>query len=834
MYNYAISVPDQFVSDSKKKNEKWKEDCINAYESLILHESKTLRTSYYNKVTNYNLKRGILNMNDVEKVIDPYGLGMGTFPAKMEHKGIGNSKIDLLVGEHSRRKFDWRVVRSSYDQSGLKEVEMQKTAKVSEFFLNALFDEEMDEATLEKELKKLSRFINSPFFDLAESGSNKVLEYYYNKCKLQYIFNDTFEDALISGEQIAFIEDISGELVVRRGDPTRVFMLMDAYSTTEDGLEALVEVSYATVSSVIEKFHKHLTKAQVKKLKEGSGNMGGSEYPYVTYPRYGDIGELAIPSDSVTAQMQQLLPFDQDGIGGNLFSATYDGRGNIRVLYCIWRSKRLIKYIKYYDEMGVEQLRPAHQSYEPDIELGETVDSEEWINEWWRGYKIGDMVVGCEPVPYLSNNIDNIARQTPPVVIQFYNSGSSRSQSLMDIVKPFDYLYNVFDFKRQILVNLMLPDILTFPVTMKPETMTLHEYINYIVSTGFMPQDPTANVMTPRGLQSAGQFNTVTGNRLSSTQQGPLQTLTVVMDSVIRTMDIVSGITQQRQGAIDSRELVGNVERSVSQSALSTERWFSRNDWFKERVMQRILDISLNRFREKPEQLAYIVNDFTKAVLTESEIEAIQTADLDLHVNSSTDNAIVMQSIEKLFEMGVNNGTTSIGDIIEVYKNRSISEAASLIRAKEEEMREQQAQAQEQEQQIQLQIQEMASQEAEANRQLKIYEIDQNNQTKIRVAAINAYRFTNDLDQDNSGIPDPIEMERAYNEQYIADAEISLKERELQSKEQIEQQKLADADKERQHREKLEKMKAENKIAVEKLKLKNPVVGEKKPANVKK
>jgi hypothetical protein len=41
---------------------------------------------------------------------------------------------------------------------------------------------------------------------------------------------------------------------------------------------------------------------------------------------------------------------------------------------------------------------------------------------------------------------------------------------------------------------------------------------------------------------------------------------------------------------------------------------------------------------------------------------------------------------------------------------------------------------------------------------LQRYQIDQDNQTKIAVAQINAYRGTEELDQDQNGIPDPIEI----------------------------------------------------------------------------
>jgi hypothetical protein len=46
----------------------------------------------------------------------------------------------------------------------------------------------------------------------------------------------------------------------------------------------------------------------------------------------------------------------------------------------------------------------------------------------------------------------------------------------------------------------------------------------------------------------------------------------------------------------------------------------------------------------------------------------------------------------------------------------------------------------------------------EAEMDLKKYEIDANNATKITVAQLNAYRGSENMDQNGNGIPDPMEI----------------------------------------------------------------------------
>src|SRR5687768_14410964 len=163
-----FSPPDQFVSDSVKKTKDWQKQCANFFETLILWENRQIKTSYYNKVTNYNLKRGILNMADVKAICDPHDLGFESFPAKMEHKGIGNAKIDLLVGEHIKRKFDFRCIRSSSDQMGMKQVEEEKKARIAQELTEIIQSTSIDENQLNKRLSELNEFVNSPVFDVVE------------------------------------------------------------------------------------------------------------------------------------------------------------------------------------------------------------------------------------------------------------------------------------------------------------------------------------------------------------------------------------------------------------------------------------------------------------------------------------------------------------------------------------------------------------------------------------------------------------------------------------------------------------------------------------------
>jgi hypothetical protein len=534
-------------------------------------------------------------------------------------------------------------------------------------------------------------------------------------------------------------------------------------------------------------FYDHLSEEDLAKLNSFRNIQAGlSPYGNIQYPLYGHIGELAIPENSLTARGLYTI----NDIERSFFATNFDASGNIRLMSVIWRSKRKVKKLRYLDDMGIERFEIVHEHYTPDESKGETIDKELWINEWWRGYKIGNDIYPydkIEPIPFLATSLENVSKQSPPVIIQLYNTNSSKVQGLMDIIKPFDYLYDIFSYRRELLVNKLKGDILVFPTTMIPDNMTMSEFMNYVETTGDMPLDPAAPIIDgPKAGLAAGQVNnTVTPSVIGSTQGGPIAVLTEIMRDIINTMDIVSGITQQRQGAISQNELVGNVERSVQQSSHTTERWFAINDFFKKRVLKRVLDVQVSILRKNPKKLQYILDDLSAQVITDEELQALELSEFDLHISNSSTDAELLAKAEGLFQAALQAGTAKFSDLMDIYQNRSISSAIRQLRQREEEQAQQQAEVQKIQQQIaqqQMQMQaemekqrlqiEAAKIELEQKKlELDKYKIDVDAQTRITVATISTYRNTESKDIDQDMIPDPIEIQH-----------LALKERELQAK----------------------------------------------------
>ena len=140
---YSNIFPSQKKSTSEK-GKAWRKECINGAENLVYYSDDTLRKSRKNKQINYNLYSDILDPNDVTKIIDPLGLESSFTPAKMQNYPIINPKIDLLVGEEIKRKFDWRVRVINDDAISSKEKQLAGDLSkiIGEFISKGDYDEE--------------------------------------------------------------------------------------------------------------------------------------------------------------------------------------------------------------------------------------------------------------------------------------------------------------------------------------------------------------------------------------------------------------------------------------------------------------------------------------------------------------------------------------------------------------------------------------------------------------------------------------------------------------------------------------------------------------------
>jgi hypothetical protein len=312
---------------------------------------------------------------------------------------------------------------------------------------------------------------------------------------------------------------------------------------------------------------------------------------------------------------------------------------------------------------------------------------------------------------------------------------------------------------------------------------------------------------------------------LANTIQQYINTL----DYIKQQIAFISGVTPQRLGSIENRELVGNVERSVQQSALITEYLFDSHDEVKRRAFTALIECAKIAYRDG-KKVQYVLDDMGVELLELDEME-LENSEFNVFVSNAAADHQFMAELKDLSRIALQAEKADLSTIMDTMVNNSPRDIIRTLQRGEQEaykrLEQQQQQAMQVEQmktQAQQQAVQAEMEQRQLDRDLKQYEIDTNNETKIMVAEINALTSKEGpSDMDMDGIPDPVEMakislqerdmaskaflehNKTIKEQEKHKREAELKERDLVMRKEIEDKKIKAIDVQNKSQEKMQK-----------------------------
>ena len=313
---------------------------------------------------------------------------------------------------------------------------------------------------------------------------------------------------------------------------------------------------------------------------------------------------------------------------------------------------------------------------------------------------------------------------------------------------------------------------------------------------------------------------------IDASMSNTINTYIGLLDKIEQMVSELSGVSPQRQGAISSNELVGNVERSVVQSAHITEPWFWLHNQIKKHVLSMLLDTAKYAWKDSKTYLNYVLDEGTRTFLQLD--ENFPYEDYDIFVTDSTKESQAIEQLKSLVQPAMQNGA-SLLDAAEILTTDNLSKIKDKLQEieririeQQQAMQEQEAQQQQQLIQMQNQVKEEELMLKEAELDLQKYKIDQDNATKITVAQLNAYRNAENMDQDMNGIPDVQEIAQTALQQQKIASDAAAKQMDLNNKARAEENKKEIEKRKIEAQKESEKIKAtieREKLALEKRKL---------------
>ena len=814
-YAYLNIFPDQFKTDKEKQDESWIKNTMDYFANKAYAEYVKNRDTF---VKNYDLIKGILRMEDfyqepqVKSFTDMMTADL-QLPAYVKMYSIITTPVNELVGEITKRPDTFRV--KAFDDESKSEELQFKTEILQQYVIGqakqnilekvAMAGQEITEEELQQITMEQVKDVLDSYTSVAEKWANHVLTCQKAEFNLKEKSEDAFRDMLISGREFYHIYEDNSKLGfnIEVANPKNTWFL-----TTPDrkwisdptgraqGAYAAGTVQVMELSEIIESIP-DLTKEEIDHLRSSlqdyglinvrESNLGNpNAIPGIDSVTYDTFDPLVLQTRMIIeSEMKENNDGLKDflGLTSNVSSFGY----KYVVVRSYWISKKKIGKLIYLDELGNEQSVLVDENYKSGTIPTQQSLEWGWINQWYQGTKIGPDIYHVKPF-----NLLNYC----PIIGTTFEVNNTEAKSLVDLMKPFQVLYNVcmnqlYKLLEKEVGKVYLTSIRHIPVPKDGDAQdALDIWEMEARNRGVVFIDDS-----PENLKSPSSFNQFRDIDLTRTQE--IQSRYTLAQQLKNECWELVGMSRQRMGAITSSESATGVNTAVQQSYAQTEPLFVAHEYVMGQLYQAIIDAALYVEAKKPQStLSYITNEGESAFVQVNGTD-LKFRDLKVFLTNRPEDKQMFDELRALSQAVIQNGG-SLYDVIELYSTKSMRAMKKVFK----ELRDRQLQVQDQQmQQQQMQIEQQREiaaaqmQQAQLQKEQEIANENYQNEleriNKKEIALIAAESKSGPLtDVDRSGTPDVLEIEKLGAEQSRTMKDYELKMADIQSKNNQNLQKL--------------------------------------------
>ena len=816
-YAYLNIFPDQFKTDKQKQDDSWVKNTMDYFSNKAYAEYIKNRDTF---VKNYDLMKGILRREDfaidepeVKSFTDMLEKDL-ELPAYVKHYSIITTPINELVGEISKRPDGYRV-KAFDDDSKAQELQF-KTDTLKAYVINqvkqqvmvkaAMSGEEVSMEDIEKiTMEQVQEELDS-YTSVAEKWANHTLTCNKADFHLKEQSEDAFRDLLISAREFYHIYEDNSKtgFNVEVANPKNTWFLttpdkkyISDPSGRNQGAYAAGTVEVMEISEIIEAFP-DLTKDEIDHLRSSlqdyglinvrESNLGNPDVTpgqdSVTYDTYDPL--VLQTRMIIESEMKENDDGLRDflGLTSNVSSFGY----KYVVVRSYWISKKKIGKLIFEDEMGNEQSTLVTEDYKSGDMPTQISLEWGWVNQWYQGTKIGPDIYHVKPYKLLDYC---------PIIGTTYEVKNTEARSLVDLMKPFQTIYNVcmnqlYKLLEKEVGKVQLMSLRHIPIPKDGDAQdALDMWEMEARERGVVFVDDS-----PENLKAPSSFNQFTSLDLTRTQEIQSR-YTLAQQMKIECWELI-GMSKQRMGSIAASETATGTNTAMQQSYSQTEPLFVAHEYVTGQLYQAVIDASQYIESSKPQStLSYITSEGESAFVQVNGNE-LKLRDLKVFPTNRPEDTQMFNELRQLSQALIQNGG-SLYDIIELYSTKSMREMKKTFKDLRDQQLQQQQQAQQLQQQQLEQQQQIAQAQMQQQQQLTAgeqanenYQNELDRVNKKEIAIINAMSkegsATQDLD--NSGSPDSLEIEKLAIQQSTARKNYDSKMADINSKNSLAQQKL--------------------------------------------
>jgi hypothetical protein len=817
-YAYLNIFPDQFKTDKEKQDESWIKNTMDYFANKAYAEFVKNRDTF---VKNYDLMKGILRMEDfyqepqVRSFTDVLTADL-QLPAYVKMYSIITTPVNELVGEISKRPDTFRV-KAFDDDSKAEELQFKteilqkyviEKAKQKILEMAAINGEELEEEdVMQMTMESVQEQLDS-YTSVAEKWANHVLTCQKAEFNLKEKSEDAFRDMLISGREFYHIYEDNSKLGfnVEVANPKNTWFL-----TTPDrkyisdptgraqGAYAAGTVQVMELSEIIESIP-DLTKEEIDHLRSSlqdyglinvrESNLGNPNVvPGIDSVTYDTFDPLVLQTRMIIeSEMKENNDGLKDflGLTSNVSSFGY----KYVVVRCYWLSKKKIGKLIYLDELGNEQSILVDENYKSGTIPTQQSLEWGWINQWYQGTKIGPDIYHVKPFKLLNYC---------PIIGTTFEVKNTEAKSLVDLMKPFQVLYNVcmnqlYKLLEKEVGKVYLTSIRHVPIPKDGDAQdALDIWEMEARNRGVVFIDDS-----PENLKSPSSFNQFRDIDLTRTQEIQSR-YQLAMQLKNECWELV-GMSRQRLGSVSASESATGTQTAIQQSYSQTEPWFVAHEYVMGQLYQAIIDAALYVESKKPQStLSYITNEGESAFVSVNGTD-LRFRDLKVFLTNRPEDTQMFNELRQLAQPLMQNGG-SLYDVIELYSTKSMRQMKKVfkdLRDKQDAMQQQQLQIQQQQVEQQGQIAQAQLEQAQIQKEQDIVNENYQNEldriNKKEIALINAEAKSMGMglaDVDASGTPDVLEISKIAAEQERTARDYQMKMADINTKNRLAAEKIA-------------------------------------------
>lgn len=788
-----IHFPQQRLTykEKSKDNFSWARDVMNALlideapdNSAVMHSNH----EYRRKLSNYQLYNNQINQEEFADECNPLGLEVGQFKDSIKPYNKTYNKIQVLLGEELRRPFKYRPVLINSDGVKSKLVhrdallrkfvysKIQETIKsISNMYAPELLQEETEKLM---DPQEVDRYMSTKYLEAREIMASKILQYFIKHAKIQDKKNDAFKHALISGDEIIWVGEVNNEPVVDVINPLGFFCHKSSETKfIEDSLYAGYR-TYMTSGDILDKFGSYLEDEDLEKIDKRYGGMR-------MFGAYEPSSSMNYHLDDVDAALHN---YGYSGLNEGSYS--HSGGKDWCVQHVEWRSQKAVGFLTVTLPSGETDEEIVDENFDVPKHASKTIVTKEygkkctyynwidmqgtsytlewgWVPEVWSGVRIGhNIYCMIGPKKHQFRYEDNPFRVQLGYHGIIHNTMNSVSISMMDRMKPFQYLYFIVMHKLKKLIAHDRGKVFHIDTTMVDPSLGWEKTMYYLEEMDLDFFNPLQNAEKP----GAYQRGKISGSTDRSNMQHILNYVSL-LDALDQQISDVAGVNRQREGQAVRGEAVTNTQSNIEMSSLITEVYFNNHEKVWENVLSSLIQVAQSTWKNKSVVKQYALDDLSLATL-ELTPDSLINASFAVFVTNAAKEQEIFDKLTGLTQALIQNDKATFSDIIKTFRTNSIEELESEIIASEKKSLDSQRQQIQQQQQAEAQ-----AQQAEHEFQLEYQKRELDN--KILVEEIKSFAFQKDQDVDDNGIPDQFEIKKFETEVALQERKLDIEEKKI-------------------------------------------------------